>query len=78
MERRELHFEQVRKREPPAPMPMGTYIGSGHLQVTPWWSWFLHDTTLASIWASSSGSLGPYTSRAPPTVASHLLGYGWY
>jgi hypothetical protein len=56
--------------------PLGTYVGNCYLQVTPWWGWISHDTTLASNWASSRRRLGPYISWAPPIATPQLLGYG--
>jgi hypothetical protein len=38
----------------------------------------LHDTTLATSWASSMGRLGPNASWSPPAVAPQLLSYGRY
>jgi hypothetical protein len=61
--------ERERSSESLALMPLGTYIGNSYLQVTPWWGWISHDTTLATSWASSRGRLGPYTSWASPTAA---------
>jgi hypothetical protein len=48
-------------------MPLGTYLGSGYLQLIPWRGWISQDTTLATSWASSSRDLA----RIPHGLPQH-------